>query len=239
MTTSEPEKGHSCQSSSQSTRSHIPDRCDHSYAVSKTKVAPVQKSSEGVEKGINAVKDLKKKHELLKRRFKTKIEEDNNFRCRNCSAEFPTKIKAELHVKNPSCYPKKRKRKLKFKKCHEKDCGLEFELAKDLKKHRLEAHNSHYTCPDCQMGFNTKGNFTRHVLNCKETNKKFKCEQCPFSSSQKSNLQSHVKSQHKVGHKIFFTSQTSVSVWVCVSDFSFFLIFCCCLLLLRFSSCLF
>ena len=81
--------------------------------------------------------------------------------------EFATKIKAELHVKNPSCYSKKRKRKPNMKICQEKDCGMEFVYSKDLRTHRLENHTILYTCPDCNIQLKTKFRFTRHVLKCR------------------------------------------------------------------------
>ena len=112
--------------------------------------------------------------------------------------EFATKIKAELHVKNPSCYSKKRKRKPNMKICQEKDCGMEFVYSKDLRTHRLENHTILYTCPDCNIQLKTKFRFTRHVLKCRGAGKKFECNQCQYSSYQKTNLEKHVKSQHQV-----------------------------------------
>ena len=174
---------------------------DHSYSCSSKKKKSVktkgkQNTMERSEK-IKSAKDMQNKHNVVEKRFKTKIEtKENAFQCRSRSEMFPSKVEALVHVKTPFCKISKKKQGPKLKKCFEEGCGMSFLYAPDLRKHRKECHNDKFECPDCKKPFVHKCNYIRHLKECRKVGKQYECSKCSFVSFRKDLLQSHDIEQH-------------------------------------------
>ena len=109
-----------------------------------------------------------------------------------------------LHSDKQRCKQKGKKASgKKVKKCKETGCDLDFLYTKDLKKHVRECHPNTFKCSKCDACFTLKGNFVRHLKECRNANQSFQCSLCDFVSSRKACVDRHETEQHHEFRKHF------------------------------------
>ena len=110
-------------------------RGDHTYFSTGKKQKVKKQKRKDKTSGIEKSKDLRKKEEIINKRYNAKIEEnDGLFSCRACSKQFPSKIFARIHVNKSECLVKKKKKTNREIKCDFTGCERVFLLKKRQKK---------------------------------------------------------------------------------------------------------
>ena len=78
-------------------------------------------------------------------------------------------------------------------------CQYKTKSRRNLNEHINRQHNKEKIithCNECAKAFKDKNSMKQHIRNVHFGTKKFKCEQCPFTSSYPGSLKTHIKGVH-------------------------------------------
>ena len=124
---------------------------------------------------------------------------DEEFKCNNCNAGFPSRVHLNKHAETVH-------REMKPFECN--ICNANFSQKGSLKGHIKSVHEEEklFKCNICTASFLEKGSINRHIESVHKGKKPFKCNDCDKVFSLKGNLKKHIDSAHE-GKKLFLNKE--------------------------------